>query len=342
MKPFPLADLDHVLEYAPMEELRGARLFITGGTGFFGRWLLESLCHANARLNLEARAVVLSRDPLAFRNLAPHLADNPALSFVAGDVRDFAFPTGEFWGVIHAATEASATLNVNAPLEMFDVCAQGTRRTLEFAARSGVRRFLLASSGAVYGVQPPMLSHVPETYFGAPDTQFPASAYGEGKRVSEWLSSTYGTTHGFEAVTARAWAFVGPALPLDAHFAIGNFLRDALDGGPIRIGGDGTPMRSYLHAADLSVWLWTLLLRGQGGRAYNVGSDEAISIEETARRVASHCSPIPEITIAKTPPAGVLPSRYVPSIDRARAELGLEVRIGLDNAIERTLAWLRT
>jgi len=340
MKPFPVADLDHVLDFAPMDELRGARLFITGGTGFFGRWLLESLCHANARMGLDVRAVVLSRDPSAFGKSAPHLADNPALSFVAGDVRAFDFPLGEFSGVLHAATEASVTLNAGAPLEMFDVCAQGTRRALEFAAECGAGRFLLASSGAVYGAQPPEMTHVPEEYLGAPNIQLPASAYGEGKRVSEWLGATFGKLHGFEAVSARAWAFVGPGLPLDAHFAIGNFLRDAQGGGPIRIGGDGTPMRSYLHAADLSVWLWTLLLRGQGGRAYNVGSDEAVSIEETARRVANFF-PSPEIIIAQTPKEGVLPSRYVPSIERARAELGLEVRIGLDDAIGRTLDWLR-
>jgi len=170
MKPFPLPDLEHVLEYAPMDELRGARLFLTGGTGFFGRWLLESLCHANARLGLDARAVILTRDPSAFCNSAPHLADNPALSFVAGDVRGFAFPSGEFSGVVHAATEASVTLNARAPLEMFDVCAGGTKRALELAVHSGAKRFLLASSGAVYGVQPPALSHVPEEYCGAPDT----------------------------------------------------------------------------------------------------------------------------------------------------------------------------
>lgn len=100
-------------------------------------------------------------------------------------------------------------------------------------------------------------------------------------------------------------------------------------------------MRSYLHTAALSVWLWTLLLRGQANRAYNVGSDEALSIEQTARRVAAHCSPSPEITIAKPPPTGALPARYVPAINRAQTELGLEVRIGFDEAIKRTMGWLR-
>ena len=340
MKPLPLADLDHVLAYALMKELRGARLFLTGGTGFFGRWLLESLCHANARLGLDVRIVVLSRDPNTFRIAAPHLAGNPALSFVAGDVRDFAFPDGAFSHVLHAATEASATLNAQAPLQMFDVCAAGTRRALDFCVESGAKKFLLASSGAVYGMQPPEISHLPEEYRGAPDPQSPASAYGEGKRVSEFLGASYARLHDLEVVSARAWAFVGPGLPLDAHFAIGNFLRDALRGGPLRISGDGTPFRSYLHAADLSVWLWTLLLRGQSGRAYNVGSDDAVSIEETARRVARACSPAPEVVVALKAKEGVLPPRYVPSIQRARQELGLEVRIGLDEAIRRTLVWL--
>jgi dTDP-D-glucose 4,6-dehydratase len=157
MPPLPASDLDHVLIHTqPLwDEMRGQRLFITGGTGFFGCWLLESLAWANAKLDLNASAVVLTRDPAAFAVKAPHLAAHPAFRFHRGDVRHFEFPDGQFPCVIHAATEASAKLNAEDPLTMFDTVVEGTRRTLEFARLHGAKRFLLASSGAVYGRQPP-------------------------------------------------------------------------------------------------------------------------------------------------------------------------------------------
>src|SRR2546423_10281639 len=101
----PSADLEHVLACAEPEfrALRGARMFITGGTGFFGTWLLESLAAANARLQLGIGATVLSRDPDAFRTRHPHLATVPGFDWCRGDVRDFRIPTDVFSHVVHAA-----------------------------------------------------------------------------------------------------------------------------------------------------------------------------------------------------------------------------------------------
>jgi len=346
------ADIARLLARTPTlwEPLRGASLFISGGTGFFGVWLLEAILAANRERSLGCRVAVLSRDPARFAGKAPHLAADPALSFIAGDVRDFRFPDGPVTHVIHAATEASEWLNSDDPQAMFDVCVEGTRRMLALAQEKRSQRFLFTSSGAIYGRQPPELASVPEDFCGGPDPLNVRNAYAEGKRAAEMLCAIAARASasggpGLHVSIARCFAFVGPHLPLDIHFAIGNFIRDCVAGGPIRIGGDGTPFRSYLYAADLVEWLSTILLRGESGRAYNVGSEEAVSIRQLADQVADVASAVwpdrgrPEVVMAKQPTPGQPAERYVPSCGRACSELGLKPATSLDEAIRRTLNW---
>lgn len=336
-------ELDHILHHTRdlWEELRGQRIFITGGTGFFGCWLLDSFAWANDRLGLGASVLVLSRDPKAFARKMHHLASHPAIRFHTGDVRAFDFPPGQFSHVIHAATEASAKLNDVDPLLMMDTTIQGTRRVLDFAVACGAKKFLLASSGAVYGKQPSELNHVPETYMGAPDTTDPRSAYGEGKRVGELLCAIYHKHYGIQTKIARCFAFVGPHLPLTSHFAVGNFIRDALQGGPIRVCGDGSPFRSYLYATDLAIWLWTILVRGIPCRPYNVGSAADLTISRLAVLVTEALNCGAPVTIAETADPSQPAQRYVPSTDRAKNELGLKETLSLDAALQRTAQWCR-
>jgi len=321
--------------------LAGARLFVTGGTGFFGQWLLESFLDAYDRGAHDARVTVLTRDASGFTARAPQIALHRAVTLHAGDVTSFTFPDGAFSHVIHAATPGTAHQKNEHPADLWRVIVDGTQRVLDFARQAGIQRLLFTSSGAVYGRQPSDLPYLPEDYPGGPDPLNPASTYGEGKRAAELLCTLAGQEGNLAVVMARCFALIGPALPLDQGFAAGNFLRDALHEGPICVNGDGTPYRSYLYAADLAVWLWTLLLRGVNGRAYNVGSEDALSIAELARRIAALCQPAAEIVLARVPDASRPPERYVPSTARAAAELGLRPTVGLDEGLQRTFAWYR-
>jgi dTDP-glucose 4,6-dehydratase len=223
---------------------------------------------------------------------------------------------------------------------MLSTIIAGTERTLEFAATHGTQRFLLTSSGAVYGKQPSDMTHVSENYAGSPDPLDPANVYAEGKRTAELLCAIYSSKNAaLECGIARCWAFCGPHLPLDQHLAIGNFIRDVLAGRPIQIRGDGTPRRSYLYAADLMIWLWTMLFRAPVLVPLNVGSARDLSILELAQTVAATLNPQAEIHVAQQAIPGAAPLRYVPSVARALKVLGLRELTTLEESIRRTAAW---
>jgi len=340
-RPLPREDLEHVLQHTRdlWEEIRGKRIFITGGTGFFGVWLLETFVFANEQLGLDARVTALTRNPENSSKKIPRLASHPAIDWVKGDVRNFGFPTGEYSHVIHSATETNSAVAPMEPQVLIDANVSATRRVLEFAEGAGAGRFLFTSSGAVYGRQPPDVTHLGEDYSGRAAVHDDGTGYGRSKHLSEMLCESAAREHGLGAVIARCFAFVGPLLPLDTNYVIGNFIRDALNGGPIRIHGDGTPRRSYLYTADLAAWLWTLMLKGRPGQAYNVGSNEDFSIEQIARLVGDAVNPGKKITVAKKPVPGQPCQRYVPSTDHAKNELGLHTWINIRESIRRTIEW---
>jgi nucleoside-diphosphate-sugar epimerase len=336
-KPLPAEDLTHILSKAgpSLRALEDANLFITGGTGFFGHWLLESLLYANDAALLNVRATVLTRNAAAFRAKSPHIANRSAITLLEGDVATFVFPSEPHSHVLHAATDSGGQQANQSPEALGQSILAGTQHVLNFARQTGATRLLYTSTGAVYGRSTTLL-HTPEGYLETEHLKLPEHSYEAAKLAAENLCLTCPE---LSPVLARCFAFVGPHLPLDQHFAIGNFLGAAMNNNPIHIKGDGTPRRSWLYMADLAIWLWTLLAEGQPSRAYNVGSDDGMTIAEAARLVAATLNPALAIQIDGTPnPAAPLNS-YVPDVTRARAELGLDVTIPLDAAIRRTAAW---
>lgn len=332
-RPLPSMDLEHVFEFAAadLKAFDGARLFLTGGTGFTGRWLAESWCWARNHHGLRGELVVLSRNPEAWRGLFPSC---PGFHFHQGDQVDFPYPEGPFDGAIHGALEQGASSLV------FQNNVAGCDRVLAWSRHLALRRFLLLSSGAVYGPQPTNLDGIPESWPSHPESPGPLAGYRETKRAEEALCLNAPPGDATECVLARGFSFHGPALPLDRHFAVGDFLLDALDGDRIRILGDGSSVRSYLYGADMAIWLWAMFARGWRGQAYNLGSPVAISVRGLAEQVRLQVRPSLAVEVAEE--AAGPPERYVPDVRRAKVELGLEVRISLEEGLRRTVKWLKS
>jgi len=331
-------------QYPIWDHFREKSIFITGGTGFFGKWLLYTLARANEDKNLNLKVHVLSRYPKKFVSEHPYLASQKEWTFFEGDIQTFSLPNQLHYDwCIHGAASASAKLNSESPLQMFNEVFLGTRRCLEECAKARVKRFLFLSSGAVYGKQPETVIHVDENFLGGPDVLVPGSAYAESKRAAEFLVNQMGRQSGMEMVIARAFAFVGPFLPLGTHFAIGNFILSCLKSESIQIKGDGTPLRSYLYASDLAGWLLTLMALGKDQSAYNVGSEKELSIKELAEIVVkiaqNQLNRKVEVIVAGKPQPGKQREIYCPSTRKIRDEFNLKEEVTLSDSIQRTFQW---
>jgi dTDP-glucose 4,6-dehydratase len=320
------SDLDCIREQdlSLWEGLRGKRIFATGCTGFVGSWFVHSFNDINTKLNLGASLTLLSRNKAGVAEKFPGIK----LDVIEGNILDFNFPDGRFDLVIHGATEVAAYQSGKNPVDLLDVSYAGTKRVIDFAKASGVQKTLFLSSGAVYGKTPATLELIGEDHSSAPATDDVNGFYGEGKRLAEMLLFS-----SLDTVSARIFASCGPFLPMDSEFAFSHFLKAALKNEDIIIKGNGKTVRSYLYGSDLTIWLWTILLRGLKGRAYNVGSERAVSIKELAETII-RCTD----TKSKMQVLGVGDKfeRYIPSNARAKQELGLKELIPLEGAIKKS------
>ena len=346
-KPLPEEDLLHVVKEAGgvWEELRGRTIFVTGATGFVGRWMLESLLAADYTHGLDVRVVALSRDPDRFRSANPHLAVWSGLRWVAGSVTTL-IPAALDCPVdlvIHLATEADLAATLADPNAATEVIVGGTLRVLEAASQAGARRFLFTSSGSVYGPRPEGVTLVAEDYplpSAGPGKRDAGTVGAEAKRQAEKYCADFTTKGRIDAVIARCFTFAGPGLPVNGKFAFGNFMGDALAGRRVTVRGNGTPVRSYMYGSDLAVWLWKLLIQGTAGGVYNVGSEHAIRLQELAETIASELG-APGVEVMQQRLTGEPTDCYVPSTQKVRGQLGLQETLGIRQAIHKTADWLR-
>lgn len=283
-------DVEQSIQYSgvDIEVFRGKTVFVTGGTGFFGVWLLSVLLSIRKKLGGDLRLMALSRNPEKFILAHPHHGFGSQVEFVRGDVKNFRF-TGctEITHLIHmAATNATETFAGEDQLNKLDMLYMGTRNVLDQCSES-LESVLFTSSGVAYGVN--RNSVISENDYTGPDTTEIGSALGIGKLAAEYLVAYYASRFGYTYAIARCFAFAGQYLPLNLHYAFGNFIHNAVCGQDIVIRSDGQDFRSYLYIGDAMAWILRLLAE-PNNQIYNVGSEHAISIEALARKIAQKSS----------------------------------------------------
>jgi dTDP-glucose 4,6-dehydratase/UDP-glucose 4-epimerase len=318
-----------------LQSFNNKKILITGGTGFFGRWLLEILCVLVRDHNFRTELYVLSRNPGRFLNEHINFPFDQYITFIKGDVTDFSLPNIEIDYLIHMATTAAEeTFAGEDQLKKLDLLYRGTRNTLENAVAGGVKKVLFTSSGVVYG--PSQEQFLSEEMLQAPQTNLESSALGEGKRLAEYLVAYYAKKAGFHYSIARCFSFFGPFLPLSIHYAIGNFVSDALTSEEIVVKGSGKELRSYLYMADAWVWLLRLLVEADN-EIYNVGSSSALTIEELAIEIRNALCPQKNVKILglNHDIGNFSRNIYVPNNDKISKKFGVTEWTSLSAGIKR-------
>lgn len=318
--------------------LKGANLLITGGTGFVGRWLVESFIELEKFYKSGCQLTLLSRDPGAFLNLLPHLKHEKRIDFIKGDVRNFRFPEKRYTHMIHGATTPDPSLIAGEPLTMYDTIVSGTKNLLDYARDRRDCRILNISTIKIYGCEQFNPLNVEDGLHLAPDPYDKYAAYLEGKRVAEFLCATYSDQYGIKIPVARLSHQLGAHIPLNTGNAAGDFISSVLQARPLVLKSDGSSFRSYMYTGDLVVWLYTLLLKGES-EPYNVGSQAGYSLHEIAHMIAGQYGLPVEYLQAES--KQVRPKGLIPSTRKAQEKFGLTCEVEFMEAVDKTVCWYR-
>ena len=306
-----------------------ARVVVTGGAGFLGSHLCESL------LRRGDEVVCVDNLLTGAESNAAELASSPGFTLVRHDVSGFVDIDGPVDAVLHFASPASPADYLRMPIQTLKVGSLGTHNALGLA-RVKEARFLLASTSEVYG--DPEVHPQTEDYRGSVDPVGTRGVYDEAKRFAEAMTMAYHRHHGLDTGIARIFNTYGPRMRPDDGRVISNFVTAALEGRPLEIFGDGTQTRSFCYVDDTVLALLALLDSGVH-EPVNVGNPAEITVRDLADVVLAVTRT--DLPIVYTDPMPDDPARRCPDIGRATELLGWAPRVTLAEGLERTAAWFR-
>lgn len=313
-----------------------ASLLLIGGSGFFGKSFLDSFQRGILNKWGVERIIVMSRHASELRDFAPRLIDG-CVELINGDIGAIdALPVADY--VIHAAASTDLKNYLSKPeTERINIQA-GVYNYSNLAPKFHRNsKIVYVSSGAVYGVQPLDIPFLKEGMQTISLDEMPEGKkdYAIAKRDAEKIIKDLCRQNNLNGSIARCFAFVGPWLPRNQHFAIGNFLEDGLKGRKIKVNADHPVYRSYMYADDLVVWLMTLAENADSNcEAYNVGSDEEVTLGALAKLVANELS----VEVSIPTQNNQIIDRYIPSIEKAKLCLGLKLTFDLADGVRATIA----
>ncbi len=305
------------------------RALVTGGAGFIGSHLCEFFLGQGWEVVCMDNFVTGSPD-----NVAPFQA-RPGFRLVRHNVTEYIRMDGALDWVLHLASPASPRDYLELPIQTLKVGALGTHNALGLAMATGAR-FLLASTSEVYG--DPLVHPQREDYWGNVNPVGPRGVYDEAKRFAEAITMAYHRTHGVDTRIARIFNSFGPSMRIDDGRAIPAFISQALAGQPLTIFGDGSQTRSFQYISDLIDGLWRLM-RAPVNDPVNLGNPQEMTLLELAKRILRLTGARSEIVFRPLPTDD--PKVRQPEIGRARALLGWEPHVDVDEGLRLTIDWFR-
>jgi dTDP-glucose 4,6-dehydratase len=322
-------------------KLKGETILITGGTGFVGSWIIESINYLNKKYDFNTTLYVLGKHTKEHQEKYPHLYRSENIKTIQQDVRQLAELPSEISWIIHAAATPDNRVHASKPLDVIDTIVNGTSRLLEVASLlPNLNKIVNLSSGLIYGRHSVSSELISEDTVCNLNCASMSSSYAEAKRMCETLTNVYRSQFRIPIVTLRPFAFIGPYQHLDRPWAINNFLRDAINGSQIKILGNENTVRSYMYPADMAYWILSSLANGKDGLTINLGSAEGTTLRSLSEVVASNFVNKPSISSNLNNTSEVAGS-FVPSVEKAKRELNLSATIKLEDAIKRTINWFQ-
>ena len=350
------ADLAYIADQLEghLSRLDGRSLLMTGGAGFLGYYMVQTVLEWNDTSAADRVEVILLDN---FRRGIPPWLENlgarPDLTLLTHDITDpFPDDVGPVDFVIHAAGIASPGLYRKIPIETMDANVGGLRNLLDAAvgwkqAGSSPSGFLFYSSSEIYGDPTPDNIPTPETYRGNVSCTGPRACYDESKRYGETLAVNFARVHELPITVVRPFNNYGPGMKINDGRVIADFCRSVLGSRDIYMYSDGSPTRTFCYVADAVVGYYRALLLGSRGESYNIGTDSPeISMRDLAEAVAASGRDLfgyeGRVRLVQNPEIDYLtdnPSRRCPDLTKARSQLGYAPSISLEEGISRTLQW---